>query len=544
MKPNFSLSGKIVDVINNRIFEGEVFVEEGKIKRIAEKKNIENRFLVPGLVDAHIHIESSMLVPSEFAKIAVTHGTVATVSDPHEIANVLGMEGINFMIENGKSVPFKFYFGAPSCVPATVFESSGAMIDAKDIDTLMQSEDIKYLSEMMNFPGVLFHDAEVMQKLNIAKKYNKPVDGHAPGLMGEKAKIYIEAGISTDHECFTLDEALEKIGFGMKIQIREGSAAKNFETLSPLIESHPDQIMLCSDDKHPDDLVEGHINILVKRAIAKGYDPVQVIRICTLNPKKHYNLQVGLLQPGDPADLIIVDTLDEFNVLQTYINGNLVSENGKSLIKTKQQETKNIFNAFPVTKADLSVPDKGKKIKVQQALDGQIITKTIIAEPRSEKGMIQSDTSRDILKLVVLNRYSGGRPAIGFIKGMGLKSGAIASTVAHDSHNIIATGTTDDDIIQAIRLLIKSKGGISLANGSEKMVLPLPVGGIMSNEDGQKVAKKYEKLNRTAKQLGSPLSAPYMTLSFMALLVIPELKLSDKGLFDGIKFEFTELYAD
>jgi adenine deaminase len=543
MKTNFTIAGRIVDVVNERIFSGIVEIRAGKIYSIEETENISGNFILPGLVDAHIHIESSMLVPSEFAKIAVTHGTVATVSDPHEIANVLGMEGVNFMIENGKSVPFKFYFGAPSCVPATGFESSGAVIDSNDIEGLLKKDEIKYLSEMMNFPGVIYEDKEVLKKLEAAKRHQKPVDGHAPGLKGKQAEKYINSGISTDHECFTLEEALEKIGYGMKIQIREGSAAKNFDTLIPLIKTHPDQIMLCSDDKHPDDLIEGHINLLTKRAIRQGYDPIKVLRACTFNPVKHYNLEVGLLQEGDPADFIVVDSLEDFQILETFINGELVAKNGKSMLEVEKQPARNVFNPMPVRKEDILIRNEGKDIKVIQALEGQLITKTKIETPKVENGFIESDVSRDILKLVVLNRYNPSKPAVGFINGLGLNSGAIASTVAHDSHNIIAAGTNDQDIIKAIDLIIGSKGGISLANNDEELLLPLPVGGIMSNDNGHEVAKKYERLNRRAINLGSPLKAPYMTLSFMALLVIPELKLSDKGLFDGNKFELTELYV-
>lgn len=544
MKSTFSLSGNIVDVVKERIYQGTIFIKNGKIVNIIDEKTQSDQYILPGLIDAHIHVESSMLTPTEFARIAVAHGTVSTVSDPHEIANVLGIDGVKFMIENGKQVPFKFYFGAPSCVPATTFESSGAHLMAEDLEQLLKMDEIHYLSEMMNFPGVIYGDEEVTAKLNVAKKYNKPVDGHAPGLTGKDVKKYIKAGITTDHECFTIEEALEKISYGMKVQIREGSAAKNFDTLIPLINSYPDKIMLCSDDKHPDDLVEGHINLVIKKAIALGYEPVKVLRVCTYNPINHYSLHVGLLQKGDPADCVVIDNLEDFKIKQTYIDGKLVAENGKSLLKPTSALTPNIFYANPVTEIDLKVEAKGESIQVLKALDGQLITPRLLKKAKIENGHVVSDVKNDILKMVVLNRYKKADPAIGFVKGFGLKKGAIASTVAHDSHNIIAVGTNDKEIAHAINLLIETKGGISLINGDFQLHLPLPVAGIMSHEDGYKIAETYKLLNRSAKDLGSPLHAPYMTLSFMALLVIPELKLSDKGLFDGAKFEFTSLFAD
>jgi len=537
------LSGNIVDVVSQRIFQGKISIENHRIKNISEEPVNETQFILPGLIDAHIHIESSMLSPSEFARIAVIHGTVATVSDPHEIANVLGIEGVNYMIKNGKKVPFKFFFGAPSCVPATNFESAGAVLGVQETEELLSRSEIKYLSEMMNFPGVLFDDKEVVSKLSIAKKYNKPVDGHAPGLSGADLKKYISAGISTDHECFTIKEALEKIKLGMKVLIREGSAAKNFDTLIPLINEHSDQIMLCSDDKHPNDLLKGHINLLIKRAIAFGYDPILVLRSCIYNPVKHYDLEVGLLQKNDLADLIVVDNLIDFNVLQTYIDGNLVAENGQSYIKEVLDSTPNHFIANPIKTSDIEVMAQVGNIKVIEAIEGQLITNKLELSPLISKNKVVSDISRDILKLVVLNRYEESIPAVAFIKNFGFKRGAIASTVAHDSHNIIAVGVNDSEIVKAINLLIRNKGGISLINSNKEIFLPLPVAGIMSNNDGFKVAEDYDQLEQEAKLLGSNFKAPFMTLSFMALLVIPQLKLSDKGLFDGNKFEFTTLFC-
>jgi len=541
-KTNFEIQGNIVDVVARRIFKGTVVVRDGKISAIREEQVQPDDLILPGLIDAHIHIESSMLIPSEFARLAVVHGTVGTVSDPHEIANVLGIPGVKFMIDNGNKVPFKFNFGAPSCVPATMFETAGASLGVAEVDELLQMPEIKYLSEMMNFPGVLFNDAEVMAKLDLAKKSGKPVDGHAPGLTGENAQKYINAGISTDHECFSMEEALEKIKYGMHILIREGSAAKNFETLYPLIDEYPDQVMLCSDDKHPNDLEAGHINLEVKRALEKGLDVMNVLRSCTYNPVKHYKLDIGLLQPGDAADFIRVDNLHDFNVLATYINGQKVAESGKTLIASVFETPTNKFGISKIQNREIGVESQGGHIRVIGAFDGQLITSNIIAEPLVEGNYVVSDPGRDILKIVVKNRYNEAPAAIGFIKNVGLKNGAIASCVAHDSHNIVAVGVDDASITMAINQIIEAKGGISLVEGEKTSLLPLPFAGIMSGIDGFEVARLYDEMDKAAKQLGSKLSAPYMTLSFMALLVIPDLKLSDRGLFDGTRFSFTDVF--
>ena len=535
------LQGQIVDIHNRRIFKGEISVENGKIISIKEKDHDVNDYIMPGFVDAHIHIESSMLVPSEFAKLAVKHGTVSTVSDPHEIANVLGVEGVEFMIENGKEVSFKFNFGAPSCVPATKFESAGAVIDSEDIKTLLKNPDIKYLAEMMNYPGVLFDDEEVMKKIAWAKHYKKPVDGHAPGLRGEDVSKYISAGMSTDHECFTYDEALEKLQKGMKILIREGSAAKNFEALIDLLEDHFENMMFCSDDKHPDDLIVGHINQLCARAVAKGIDVFKVLKVACINPIKHYNLDVGLLKVGDDADFIVVEDIKRFNTLQTYINGELVFNNGVSNIKPVSFENLNNFNCNIKEVSDFKIESTAKQIRVIEALEGQLVTNELIEDALIENGNLVSNTEKDILKMVVVNRYQNQNPAIGFIKNFGLKEGAIASSVGHDSHNIIAVGVSDEDICRAVNLIIENKGGICAFSNLEEKIVSLPVAGIMSDKDGATIGKQYAELDKMAKRLGSKLNAPYMTLSFMALLVIPSLKLSDKGLFNGSEFKFTTL---
>ncbi len=539
-----NIQGQIVDIPNRRIFSGEISVENGKIISISEKEHTIKTFILPGFIDAHIHIESSMLVPSEFAKLAVTHGTVATISDPHEIANVLGKDGVYFMIENGKKVPFKFHFGAPSCVPATSFETAGAIVDADDIKELLSSADIYYLAEMMNYPGVLFDDKEVLKKIEWAKHFNKPVDGHAPGLRGNDLKKYISAGISTDHECFTYEEAKEKLGLGMKVIIREGSAAKNFEALIDLLPDHYEDMMFCSDDKHPDDLIVSHINALCSRAVAKGIDVFKILQSACINPVKHYGMNVGLLQENDAADFIIVEDLKNFKVLETYIIGELVAQNGKSFIKDVAFETPNNFNTNPKTITDFEVQSSAEKIRVIEALEGQLITNEIHQKPLLKDGKIVSDVENDVLKMAVVNRYQDAKPAIAFIKNFGLKSGAIASSVAHDCHNIVVVGTSDEEICKAVNLIIANKGGICAVNGSEQKSLALPVAGIISDKNGYETGKLYEEIDAMAKSLGSGLKAPFMTLSFMALLVIPDLKLSDKGLFSGKSFAFVDLEVD
>ena len=532
------ISGNIIDVLNKRIYPGTLTIENQKITDITEDNAGYDFYILPGLIDSHIHIESSMLIPSGFAKLAVIHGTVATVSDPHEIANVLGMEGIKFMLENAGQVPFKIYFGAPSCVPATSFETAGAEISAEDIEKLFYEYDLKYLSEMMNFPGVIFGDKAVMEKLSVAKKFAKPVDGHAPGLKGEQLKTYVSAGISTDHECFLLEEALQKISLGMKVLIREGSAAKNYETLKSLIDTNTDMVMLCSDDKHPDDLVKGHINELIKRGLKDGFDLFKLLRCCCVNPVEHYNLDVGLLRKNDFADFIVIDNLDNFSVKQTYINGELVAENGKSFIRTPEVIVINNFKADYKKPEDFIVNVYNGEVKVIEALDGELITKETHGKPNIIDNEYVSDVENDILKIAVVNRYENVMPAVSFIKNFGIKKGALASSVAHDSHNIIAIGTTDKELCEAVNALIECKGGITVVYDGKKKILPLPVAGIMSGKDGYEIAKLYSEISNKVKELGSKLHSPFMTLSFMALLVIPALKLSDKGLFDGDKFEF------
>lgn len=537
------ISGQIVDVRNRRIYKGEITVSDNRIVSIQEKETVTDQFILPGFIDSHVHVESSMLVPSEFARLAVVHGTVATVSDPHEIGNVMGVEGVEYMIENGKQVNFKFNFGAPSCVPATTFETAGAEITPEEVEYLLKKPEIKYLAEMMNWPGVLFNDETVYEKLNIAKRLGKPIDGHAPGLRGEQSEQYIKAGISTDHECFTADEARDKLKHGMKIAIREGSAAKNFEALVELFGEAPEMLMFCSDDKHPDNLVESHIDDLVKRTLAKGHELFDVLQAACITPIDHYKLDVGALQEGDFADFITIDNLDHFNIQSTYINGELVAKNGKSNIPRVNNAVINQFNCDPITTSAIQVKATSDKVNVIEALDGQLITNCLELDTlKDENGFAVSDVNQDMLKMVVVNRYNNADPAIAFIKNFNLKEGALASSVGHDSHNIIAVGVDDESIVAAINLIIKAKGGVSAVSKNKEQILPLPVAGIMSAGDGYEIAESYTKIDKMTKEMGSTLVSPFMTLSFMALLVIPNLKLSDLGLFDGKNFEFKALF--
>ena len=539
-----NIKANLVDVVGREVFPAEVVCENGAIVSVIRIDENVDGFLVPGLIDSHVHIESSMVTPALFSRAAVRWGTIGTVSDPHEIANVLGRKGLDFMLNSARKVNFYFNFGVPSCVPATDFETSGARLDAKDVEELLSKDDFFYLSEMMNFPGVIFGDENVNGKLKAAQKYNKPVDGHAPGLKGEDLKKYVEAGVQTDHECSTLDEAREKAKLGMKILIREGSAAKNFESLLPLLKEMPEKVMFCSDDLHPDDLEKGHINLLVKRALAKGYDLFDVLRAVSYNPVKFYNLNIGLLQKGDSADFILVDNLDDFNVLETYIGGEKVFDNGKNFIPEIKEEPINRFFENKLSSNDISVPASNGKIKVIEALDGELLTKTVLAKPRVENNAIVSDIDHDILKLVALNRYQESKPSVAFIKGFNLKRGALGSTVAHDSHNIIVVGTNDADILRTIEIIQENKGALVAVDGKDETILPLNIAGIMSNLPVEHTAGLYESLNQKAYDFGSKLRAPYMTLAFMSLLVIPEIKLGDKGLFDGLKFEFTDLFVE
>jgi adenine deaminase len=541
------IEGNLVDPVKREIYPALLEIEDGIISHIKPAEKVTaGRYIIPGFVDAHIHIESSMVVPAEFARLAVQHGTIATVSDPHEIANVCGIEGVEYMIENSRLVPMKFHFGAPSCVPATDFETSGARLDFEEVEQLLDRKDILYLSEMMNWPAVLNDDPAVYAKLNAAKKRGKPIDGHAPGLMGERAKKYASAGITTDHECFTYEEGLDKIRCGMMIAIREGSAAKNFQALIPLLGEFPDRIMFCSDDKHPDDLLEGHINQLAARAVAQGFDLFDVLSACSVNTIRHYNLPVGMLQKGDRADFAIVSDLEQFHVSETWIDGECVY-NGSVQFSNPEAAPINHFTKSEVKNQDFEIRtdhDGLLEVPVIVALDGELITEKHVETLQADQGLILPDPDRDILKIALINRYKKSPVSVGFIKNFGLTAGAIASSVAHDSHNIIAVGTDDESLRRVVQLIMDHEGGIAVASPDGDEILPLPVGGIMSSEPAEQVAEKYKHLTERAKTMGSKLQAPFMTISFMGLLVIPSLKMSDLGLFDGETFQFVYRTGD
>lgn len=541
------ISGHIVDVIKKEIFSGIIEIKDSKILSIQRTDDCDNIYILPGLVDAHVHIESSMTIPSRFAQMVTPCGTVAVVSDPHEIANVLGKEGVQFMIDDAAKVPLKCFFGVPSCVPATSFETSGSQITPKDVDFLFNNGGW-FLAEMMNFPGVIYDDTEVHEKLEIARHKGKKVDGHAPGLTGDQLKKYIDSGISTDHECSTLEEAIEKIECGMLIQIREGSAARNFEALWTLIRDYPDKVMLCTDDSHPDLILqEGHIDRLIRRGLEKGLSIFDLYHAALLNPVEHYQIPVGKLQVGDNADFILVNNLDEFRIQSTYINGKKVASQGEALFNLPPVQAINAFHCKPIQASQLKVimPQSGNWLRVMEAFDGELLTNTFHWNPNLQKGeVVKPDVKSDILKIVVVNRYKNTNPVVGFIRNFGLQQGAIAGSIAHDSHNIIAIGCDDAALEHVINSIIEEKGGISAYNGHKLQQIPLPVAGLMTDVPGFEIAKEYERLNNFANEMGVGMKAPFMTLSFMSLLVIPSLKIGDKGLFDVNSFAFTDLFMD
>jgi adenine deaminase len=543
-----TLAGNIIDVISGKMFSGTIEISGNRIAKITEQGPVETGtpWFSAGFVDAHVHVESSMLPPSEFARVAVTHGTVATVSDPHEIANVLGLPGVRWMIADAKNAACKIFFGAPSCVPATSFETAGAKFGPREVGELLDLPEILYLAEVMNFPAVIFGDPTMHAIIAEAKQRGKRIDGHSPGVLGEDLKKYAAAGIQTDHECTTLEEARQRANLGMMVWIREGSAARNFEALWPLLLEQPDRCGFCSDDKHPDELLVSQIDALVRRAVAKGVPMLAALRAGTLNAVRHYGLPVGLLQPGDPADIIELNNLTEFKVQRTWVNGRLVAENGKTLVARTPVQPVNIFNTKPKLATAFAFPAiPGKKLRVIEAIDGQIVTGASVAVPKvSPEGLVLCDPVRDLLKLTVVNRYSDAPPAVALVRNFGLKSGALASSVAHDSHNIVAVGANDEDLAAAVNLVIKNGGGLSFAAGDIAKILPLPIAGLMTTEDATTAGAAYQELSILARQHGCPLQAPYMCLSFLALLVIPQLKLSDRGLFDVGKFALVEPWVD
>lgn len=536
------VKGVVYDPVMKQTIPGSIVIKKGVIESIERDENVVGPIILPGFVDSHIHIESSMLLPTEFSRIAVQHGTVAVVADPHEIANAAGVDGIDFMIENAKLAEIKFYFGAPSCVPASPFDDCYQVIDASEIAKLMVRDDIHFLGEMMNFPGVIYDNEDVHNKIKSALKNNKPVDGHAPGLKDESLRKYVKSGISTDHECFTEEEAQEKLKLGMKVLIREGSAAKNYNTLHSLISKSPESVMLCTDDCHPEDLIKGHINIQFKRSLDNGHNIFDVLQVTSVNPVKHYKLKVGLLQKGDSADFIVVNNLNDFKIVATYINGINVIEPKIVNRKIDQYVPGYSFLATMNTER-LAVKANTANIRVIDAIDGELVTKSIKHKAKIVNGLVVSDIENDILKIVVINRYKKDISSVGFIKGFGLKKGAIAESIAHDSHHLIAVGVDDESILKAIDFIVTNKGGVCYNNGVETFGLALPVYGLMGVEPAKQMAEKYELINKKVAADGCFLKAPFMTLSFMALSVIPELKMTPNGLFDVVKFQPTELFV-
>ena len=537
-----SIECNVVQILEKRIFHGRVNWAAGVITEVCVigPEDLTRPYLIPGFIDAHVHIESAMLPPAEFGRQAVRHGMVAAMADPHEIANVLGADGVRFMVENGRRTPFKIFFGVPSCVPATPFETAGAALDLADMASLFQEPEVRYLAEMMNFPGVLARDPSVMAKIELARGLGRQVDGHAPGLRGSEAERYAEAGISTDHECFTLAEARDKLDSGMHILVREGSAARNFAALHSLISTDTERVMLCSDDKHPDDLAAGYFDRLAARAVAAGHHPLAVLRCACVNPVLHYNLPVGLLRLHDSMDAVLVTDLSDFRVRKVWLAGNLAAAEGRTLLPPVDIAPVNNFRVRPITAADLQLPAGAGPLRVIEAIDGELITRELLLEPRRVQGIPAPDPEQDILLLCVVNRYEQAPPALALIRGFGLRKGALASSVAHDSHNVVAVGADIHCLCRAVNAVIEVKGGIAVADGSGVELLPLPIAGLMSDGDGLEVGRRYAVLDRLAHGLGSTLRAPFMTLSFMALLVIPELKLSDRGLFDGRSFCFVD----
>ena len=534
------IEGNIIDIYRREIYPSTISIDHGKIIAIQKNAKKYSHYISPGFIDAHVHIESSMLIPEEFSKLAISRGTIAIVNDPHEIANVMGIEGIDYMIENSKQSCIKSFFTIPSCVPATPYDSSGSTILASTVEELAISRRFIGLSEMMNVPGVVQGDPEVSAKLGIARRYHLTIDGHAPGLSGELLKKYVDAGISTDHECTSLSEAIEKIGLGMKILIREGSAAKNYEALKSLIADYPEKVMFCTDDSHPDDLLSyGEIDKLVRKAISDGFDLFDVLKIASYNPIVHYGIEAGCLRVGDPADFIMIRNLDSFEVLSVYVDG---IEKYHYLNRQEKRSPKpvniiNHFNRSMISLADLCKPVK-KKIVSIQVIPGELVTRRMDFELELPTDNFESDIEKDILKIVYLNRYRNSPPQITFITGFELKEGAFATTISHDSHNIIAVGCSDEDILAAINAVILEKGGLAVSNHRGIHKLPLPVAGIMSDLDGKTVASAWETLTEELRTMGCKLDSPFMTLSFMSLIVIPELKIGEQGLFDYGRFEF------
>ena len=542
------ISGTVIDVINRRMFGGCIEVGvDGRIRAIRAEAHPQPGYILPGLVDAHVHVESSMLCPAAFARSAVCHGTIAAVTDPHEIANVLGMAGVEFMVTEAARTPFHFAIGAPSCVPATPFDTAGAVLDAAAVARLLDRANISHLAEMMNVPGVLTGDDEVMAKLDAAHRWGKPVDGHAPDLRGKEMQRYLQAGISTDHECLSEEEAMEKAAAGMHILLRRGSAARSFTTLLPVLGRFPEQCMFCTDDLHPDALLQGHIDVLVRIALAEGFALFDVLRAASLNPVRHYGLKMGLLQVGDPADWIEVDNLQAFRIRRTVLGGQVVAQDGVARLQAHQPlSMPNHFRLQPLQVEQFALPARSGQCRVIGLRDGDLFTEEILCWPTTGEGLVLSNPGRDLLKLAVCNRYAeASEPALALVKGLGLQSGALAASVAHDSHHLICVGSDDALMARAANAIINCGGGLAAVNGQGEMALmPLPVAGLMTTEQCEVAAEQYRQVTAMARSCGCRLGAPFMALSFLALPVIPELKLTDRSLFDARLFQPVDFWVD
>jgi adenine deaminase len=544
--------GRIVNVFSGEIYVADVAIYKGTVAGIGEYEgnkviDAASKLILPGLIDSHVHLESSMLTPVEFAKAVLPNGTTAVVADPHEIANVLGKKGIAYILKASEGLPLDFYFMLPSCVPATSLETSGARLKAADLMPFLKHRRVLGLAEIMNYPGVLSGDAGVLQKLRSFS--DQIIDGHAPGLSGKDLSAYVGAGITSDHECTSTDEAREKMRLGMTIFIREGSAAKDMEALLPAVTPANSRCFcLATDDFQPGDLKKG-INELVKKAIRLGLDPMTAVQMATINPARHFGLKrKGAVLPGYDADLVIIDSFDDFTVEMVFKQGKLVAKGDTCVIPFKssyQEQTKRTVRIRSVTKQDIRIKAATGHARVIELIPDQIETRHSVLPVSEQGGFVFSDPERDILKLIVIERHkASGNIGLGLVKGFGLRSGAIAGTVAHDSHNIIAAGISDDDILVAVSEIRKLQGGLVVVHNKKVLAeIPLPVAGLISDKPLSYVVKKLAEIEAAVNELGVRIKHPFGTLSFLALPVIPELKLTDMGLVDVNQFKFVELFV-
>lgn len=547
---------RIVNVFSGEIEQGDIAVKDGIVIGIGpyealKRIELDSRYVIPGFIDSHVHIESSMTSVTEFARAVVARGTTTIVADPHEIANVLGTDGITYMLASARNQPMDIYFSLSSCVPATDMETAGARLPAEVLSPLIDHERIVALAEMMNFPGVLAADADVLKKLDIARRAHKRVDGHAPGLSGMPLNAYVAAGIASDHECTTVEEAREKLAAGMHIMVRESTGAKNLETLLPLITPQNSRRMMWStDDRHPHDLMEeGHIDYIVRRAVAAGLDPITAIQMATINPAEYFGLHdAGAVAPGRKAHLAVLSDLETLNMEMVFSHGSLVATDGSIRADLARPPAVTVPPSMKIDLKDVSfeIPAGGNRIRVIDIVPDQIVTGQVFMEPAISNNLAVSDPKRDLLKIAVVERHTGtGKVGIGFVRGVGLKNGALASSVAHDSHNIIVVGTTDSDMLTACRAVVDTGGGLAVAcDGQLAADLSLPIAGLMSDQPVESVRRSLDRLITAARDLGTSLEDPFMTLSFLALPVIPSLKITDRGLVDVDQFDFVPLFVD